>query len=241
MLSLIIKLTFAHILGDFVLQPDSWAQDKSENKIRSIYLYLHPLVHAILVLALLNFDSEYYIAAPIITLISHFAIDTLKVYLENDNNNRWLFFADQLLHIIVIALIVDIYTPYNIEASLILSDKLLLLFTALFAVTYSVSVIMKVLISKFDIDSIAESNSSLPKAGKYIGILERLFIFGFVILNQWAGIGFLLAAKSIFRFGDLSKAKDRKLTEYILIGTLLSFGIAILIALVYLKILKTLN
>jgi hypothetical protein len=40
-------------------------------------------------------------------------------------------------------------------------------------------------------------------------------------------IGFLLAAKSVFRFGDLTRAKNRKLTEYILIGTLLSFLIAI--------------
>ncbi len=45
--------------------------------------------------------------------------------------------------------------------------------------------------------------------------------------------GFLIAAKSIFRFGDLSKAKDRKLTEYILIGTLLSFGIAIACGVAY--------
>ncbi|MFV0501856.1 MAG: hypothetical protein ACK5MH_09735 [Bacteroidales bacterium] len=42
-----------------------------------------------------------------------------------------------------------------------------------------------------------------------------------------SGIGFLLAAKSIFRFGDLKDSKDRKLTEYILIGTLLSFAVAI--------------
>ena len=58
-------------------------------------------------------------------------------------------------------------------------------------------------------------------------MLERLFVFSFVILGKWEAIGFLLAAKSVFRFGDLRKAKDRKLTEYILIGTLLSFGISI--------------
>jgi hypothetical protein len=34
-----------------------------------------------------------------------------------------------------------------------------------------------------------------------------------------------LAAKSIFRFGDF---KDRKLTEYVLIGNLLSFGMAMI-------------
>jgi hypothetical protein len=50
-------------------------------------------------------------------------------------------------------------------------------------------------------------------------------------MGYFDAIGFLLAAKSIFRFGDLKEAKDRKLTEYVLIGTLLSFGIALLIGL----------
>jgi hypothetical protein len=75
-------------------------------------------------------------------------------------------------------------------------------------------------------------------AGKIIGMLERLFIFGFVVSNFWEGIGFLLAAKSIFRFGDLKENKEIKQTEYILIGTLLSFGLAIAISKLYLNILK---
>ena len=53
-------------------------------------------------------------------------------------------------------------------------------------------------------------------------------MFVFIITNEWQAVGFLLAAKSVFRFGNLQEAKDRKLTEYILIGTLLSFGIAII-------------
>lgn len=80
---------------------------------------------------------------------------------------------------------------------------------------------------------------SLNNAGKYIGILERLFIFIFVVTGNWEGVGFLLAAKSIFRFGDLKESKDRKLTEYILIGTLLSFGIAIVTGVVVLKLTET--
>jgi hypothetical protein len=44
-------------------------------------------------------------------------------------------------------------------------------------------------------------------------------------------VGFLLAAKSVFRFGDLKDDHDRMRTEYVLIGTLLSFGIAIGISL----------
>ena len=51
-------------------------------------------------------------------------------------------------------------------------------------------------------------------------------------------IGFLLAAKSIFRFGELSKAQEIKTTEYVLIGTLASFTIAILIGFTVLQIIK---
>jgi len=48
----------------------------------------------------------------------------------------------------------------------------------------------------------------------------------------------LIAAKSVFRFGDLRESKNRKLTEYILIGTLLSFGIAIATGMAVLGLIK---
>lgn len=73
--------------------------------------------------------------------------------------------------------------------------------------------------------------------GKYIGILERLFVFIFVVTNHWEAIGFLLAAKSIFRFGDLRDSKDIQLTEYVLIGTLISFGLALLSGMVVVNLL----
>ena len=88
-------------------------------------------------------------------------------------------------------------------------------------------------------DSLNDSHDeSLNNAGKYIGMLERLFVFTFVITGNWEAIGFLLAAKSVFRFGDLKESKDRKLTEYILIGTLLSFGLAIATGLLINELLK---
>jgi len=61
-------------------------------------------------------------------------------------------------------------------------------------------------------------------------------VFFFIISGHWEGVGFLLAAKSIFRFGDLKGAGERTLTEYVLIGTLLSFGLAMLVGVVYLRI-----
>lgn len=84
-----------------------------------------------------------------------------------------------------------------------------------------------------DFSNYKKGSEDTNNAGKYIGILERLFIFFFVVIDFWEGIGFLLAAKSIFRFGDLKESKDVRLTEYILIGTLLSFGLGILCAMLY--------
>jgi hypothetical protein len=44
-----------------------------------------------------------------------------------------------------------------------------------------------------------------------------------ILFDQFAAIGFIIAAKSVLRFRDTDTAK----TEYLLIGSLLSFGIAI--------------
>lgn len=59
-----------------------------------------------------------------------------------------------------------------------------------------------------------------------------------MLVGCMEGIGFLHAAKSVFRFGELTKAKEVKITEYVLIGTLSSFTIAILIGAVALKVLS---
>ncbi len=68
----------------------------------------------------------------------------------------------------------------------------------------------------------------LDNGGLWIGRLERLLIFIFVGIGLPAGIGFLVAAKSILRFSDTRD--DQKMAEYVLIGTLLSFSAAIVFA-----------
>lgn len=67
--------------------------------------------------------------------------------------------------------------------------------------------------------------------GKTIGMLERSIILLLFLLNAPVGVGFLITAKTLFRFGEISKASDQKHVEYILIGTLLSFLLGMLIAL----------
>ena len=73
--------------------------------------------------------------------------------------------------------------------------------------------------------------AGLKDGGKYIGYLERLLIFVFMLSGQFAGVGFLITAKSILRFGELKDSENRKQAEYIIIGTFASFLYAILVSL----------
>ena len=72
----------------------------------------------------------------------------------------------------------------------------------------------------------------MPMAGKWTGYIERVPILTLVLTNNTEAVGFLLAAKSVFRFGDLNKAKEIKITEYVLLGTFASFSFTLLVALV---------
>lgn len=229
-----LKLLLAHILGDFVLQPDRWIRDKRQRKHKSASLYLHLAVHALALLLLLQFELTYWLGLAVI-LITHLLIDLSKLNLEDRYNSNLLFLLDQLMHLLVLCGVVYFYYPFEINTALIFSSASLLFLLSLLIVTSVSAIVMRLLMDRWQLPEDNEEDS-LPKAGKYIGMLERLLVFGFIVLQQWAAIGWLIAAKSILRFSDLSRAKDRKLTEYVLIGTLLSFGLAIATGLFYLFI-----
>ncbi len=106
------------------------------------------------------------------------------------------------------------------------------LVTAIVFVSFPSAIIMGNLLEGMS-DQIELNHKSLPNAGKFIGIIERLFVLVFIILGRWEAIGLLITAKSVFRFNDLKQSNNRKLTEYILIGTLLSFGLAIITGIIY--------
>ena len=83
-----------------------------------------------------------------------------------------------------------------------------------------------------------ENDNSLENAGKYIGYSERLLVLLFILLSQYEAIGFLLASKSILRISKENDNEGRKKTEYVLVGTLLSFFIAVVVGLVCRRLLN---
>ncbi len=225
----LFKIVVSHFLGDFVFQSKKWVESKKEKKIKSADLYLHSFLHGFLVLLLL-WDFKYWSLALLIT-VTHFFIDTLKLY--NDNGKFQWFFIDQILHfIVIIALWIAYFQPPIVNFIIqIVNSFNFWIYSLAFIFLISVSsILIQFFMQKWSDKLDDNKDNSLSNAGKYIGILERLLIFIFVIMNNWAGVGVLFATKSIFRFGDLREAKNRKLTEYVLIGTFLSFGIAIVTA-----------
>lgn len=228
-MSLLIKFILAHLIGDFFLQSAKSIDQKNKRKWRSLHLYLHTIIHFALLLLIAGLDQ--WIAALIIA-ISHFIIDGCKLQFQNEKNKQTWFFVDQLLHLIVI---VAVWAFINQITEIEITAAFLAGATTLIFLTRPASFIIYQAMSHWN-DQIIEdgqTEQALPKAGSYIGMLERALVFGFILIGQWGAIGFLMAAKSIFRFGDLTRAKDRKLTEYILIGTLLSFGMAILAGMMF--------
>lgn len=221
------KLILAHLLGDFILQPNSWVADKERRKLKSPYLYLHVLIHTVLSFVFLWNTDLWWVA--LLVGGTHFIIDASKLTFQTLKNRKRWFFIDQLLHILVIAGISFYYKEFSF-GFLNNAEFLKILMAALFLTTPA-SIFIKILLSSWT--PVPETQSSLQteslsSAGKYIGILERLLVFTFIMVNHWEGVGFMVAAKSVFRFSDLAQAKQRKLTEYVLIGTLLSFGMAVL-------------
>jgi len=97
---ILVKLLLAHLIGDFILQPKSWVDEKEKLKHRSPKLYVHALLHGLLVLLLL-WDLKFWLLALLITIL-HFAIDLIKLYCQNKENKSSWFFIDQALHLVII-------------------------------------------------------------------------------------------------------------------------------------------
>jgi len=228
-MTLFLKLLLAHLIADFWLQPAAWVTEKERKRHRSSVLYLHAGIHGIL-----SFIAIWNLSLWLPALViagTHWVIDLAKVSFQRGHNRSFWFFLDQLLHVTVIAMVsLVLVSPGPVEWLFPWQDALLIA-TAIVFLTSPSSAIIRIIISQWTPDTLHSVSSSLPDAGKFIGYLERFLVFLFILFGRWEAVGFLLAAKSVFRFGDLKEAQDRKLTEYVLIGTMLSFIIALLTAL----------
>lgn len=237
-LLILVKLFAAHIVGDFIIQTDAWVKHKEDFKIKSKFLYFHSIIHGLLAyLFIAQFNKP---LISILIMIIHFVIDLGKTYLKK---NFTIFALDQLVHFVTIILLWMLFFGNSGEiirqTTIFFSNsKVWIIGTAYILALWPASTLIHQFTLQWQNKLNENGDSSLPNAGKWIGRLERILILTFILIEQFEAIGFLLAAKSVFRFGDLKDENDRKRTEYILIGTLISFTITIGIGLVVRVLLK---
>ncbi len=239
---LFLSLLFAHLLADFGLQS---AKDIRE-KARPAVFTKH--IAWVTVLAWVFSGDWLNPWIPLVVGVTHAAFDALKTAAAGAGyNEKRLFFIDQAAHIAVLAGVawwaatpghvhfwVETAGPLYIDAVLLGCGLLLAVFTG--------GILIGMATEGFTRQIRAETESRPPSAadvpapreglahgGKIIGWLERALIFFFVLIGKPEAVAFLVAAKSVFRFGELTK-DSRKEAEYILIGTLMSFGWAIPVA-----------
>lgn len=78
-------------------------------------------------------------------------------------------------------------------------------------------------VCKIEVPQGENIGGGLENGGRLIGICVRVISITLVLSGQYAAVGFLITAKSILRY------PSEKQNEYILIGTLLSFGIVFIL------------
>jgi hypothetical protein len=203
-------LLFAHVLADFVLQTNAMTKSKRQ-----------PLTlakHGAIVLATAALATGSLSPWLLALTAAHLIIDAAKTYIKP---GIWPFLADQAAHavtILIAAPLIQTQWPDGVAPIMALTAGAIL---ATRAGGFAVGLLM---------DPWADAISvGLTGGGRVIGNLERGLIFLLILTGQTQNIGFLIAAKSVLRFGTV--ADDRKVSEYVIIGTLASVCWAIAAAL----------
>lgn len=226
-IALLAKLFLSHLLADFVIQTRSMVDDRFKNRWRSGWLYMHGIVAGLLAY-IFSGEFSYYLLFIAYTS-SHILIDGFKSTRKDDLN--W-FILDQAAHIFTILVVWLILTGPVVIRTIIPAISLFgtaawILLVAYVVVIWPSGIAIGKFTETWHHDKNGEESEGLLNAGLWIGRLERFLLLTFVLLEQYQAIGLLVTAKSIFRF-----TTDRKVSEYILIGTLLSFTIAVFVGLI---------
>ena len=219
MIETFTALLLAHVMADFVLQTD-WINARKQRA--SIML-----LHGALVLLCAQVTTGQWASLWLVGLTAmHVIIDAVKI--RGGFHHFRGFVVDQALHLVTIIGVAIAAPDLWITGSWQEYPELLPLMALLSGIVitltagqYAVALLMRP-------HGMRVRNNGLREGGRQIGLLERGLILVLILMNQSLGVGFLIAAKSILRFGTATR--DQRTAEYVIIGTLASFGWAILTA-----------
>ncbi len=232
-----IYLLIAYIVIDSYFAARCWNVPKLQIYFKSSQFILGILAYSILnFLIILGNSTDHYISAISIGLLS---LGLIVLHIISAKKPPVLTIKITL-HLVQVSMITGVALGISgITINTILTSVISILQSqiALYALAYllvcqPMSNIIILLLTPYEklikADNL-QSKIGLQSAGKWIGFIERILVISFIFMGEFKAIGFLVAVKTIFRFGDLTQNKDMKLTEYMLLGTLLSYAGAILI------------
>jgi hypothetical protein len=229
MLEVFYVLVLSHLVADFYCQSDAFCAAKESKGFCAWQQYVHALV--VMGCAWLMVGHVAFWWGALLIGVSHLILDGLKHYVRE---RKGVFFIDQALHIAILVLVAYLFREQSSEllAAWGWETKYAVYAIGILLIGKPANVIIQKIFQMFDLQiptsaQSEEGSRSLLQAGHVIGVAERVMAFVFVLVQQYEALGFLIAAKSILRFGDKETAR----TEYVLVGTLLSYMIAVLSAL----------
>ncbi len=251
-----ILILMGHLLADFYVQTNSIAQRKnSDNKAFALHGVLYALCMLPFCLIVFAWWSSFLISWIVISL-THALIDlakrtiinrdTTSISNEKHPNELACFCLDQIAHIALCAAVVAIASSKGTlvpEAWLFIplqdlmggGNTLIVLAVVVTAFLFNgrpVSCLIQLIFTRIRLTTNSDDtqHQEEQRAGRWIGVFERMLVVVLTLCGQFSAIAFVLAAKSIARFKQLD---DQAFAESYLIGTLASMTFAILSSLCF--------
>jgi len=244
MTELFLIIGIAHLLGDFYFQTSKMVNTRNKNiKIMLLHIFVYTGIFVLVVrLTKMTLKEAIIILGGI--FITHLLIDkVVDFYLKKiECEKLYRIVLDQAMHLSILVLFFH-RTDIRYENMGHYRNVYLLVLILLLILKPSAILVDKVLmiVNKEEKDKAFEID-----AGTMIGMLERIIIVALCIFGGMSGIGFILTAKTMVRYGEFekeekvsdikvsntkvanTKATSIKLTRTkYLLGTLASTGIAL--------------
>lgn len=237
-----LAIYLAHLLTDFVFQTHRLVEQKKRGQFFAYFL--HGLTHYLSAIILVSFflagaglSLRTHVVILALALV-HLFIDFAKIRLAQIRNDGALaYIADQLLHFVSVAFAAWLLSPAMPFAEMaLLLDRVRtlpsrLLFIpviyvgVIFGGGYLIRALTRPLAKSINLEQPEKGGEPMQNAGLYIGWLERFLLLTALMMQSPGTAGLILAAKAIARYPEF---KSEHFAEYFLIGTLLSFSIAVL-------------
>jgi len=238
-----LAIYLAHLLTDFVFQTHRLVAQKRRNELFAYFL--HGLTHYLAAIILVGFfiagsasSLRTHLVILALTLV-HLLIDFAKIQLSQKalvKDGAIAYISDQFLHFLSVALAASLLSPslpFAEVAALLatgraIPSKLLVVpviyIGVIFGGGYLIRALTRPLAESVNLYQTEKRGEPMQNAGLYIGWLERFLLLTALLLQSPGTAGLILAAKAIARYPEF---KSEHFAEYFLIGTLLSFSIAV--------------